>query len=429
MIRLFKKIVAATSIFALLGYSFCFADDILDDDNGQTESSAPTILSEITDVVQTASQATEKPKINSRAAVVIDRKTKQILYGKNESSKRAMASTTKIVTAMVVIQNTNLSNTVTISKKAAGTGGSRLKLKAGDKVSVRDLLYGLLLRSGNDAAVALAEYVGGDIEGFASLMNETADMLGLSHTHFVTPHGLDSAEHYTTAYELALLADYALQNEVFANIVATKSTVITINGQKRAISNTNELLGNLAGVYGVKTGFTNGAGRCLVTSIKRGNLDVICVVLGADTKKDRTRDSVKLIEYTFKNYETYSYQKKVEETFKEWNQINQNRITIEKGASQDLGLYLELSESPLTYPIEKRTQEQLAVEIESSPVLQAPIKANSRVGKVIVKYKNQVIKELNILNANDIKKKKIPHYLQEFIRDYNGYLKNIIKKS
>lgn len=421
--------MAATSIFALLGYSFCFADDILDDDNGQTESSAPTILSEITDVVQTASQATEKPKINSRAAVVIDRKTKQILYGKNESSKRAMASTTKIVTAMVVIQNTNLSNTVTISKKAAGTGGSRLKLKAGDKVSVRDLLYGLLLRSGNDAAVALAEYVGGDIEGFVSLMNETADMLGLSHTHFVTPHGLDSAEHYTTAYELALLADYALQNEVFANIVATKSTVITINGQKRAISNTNELLGNLAGVYGVKTGFTNGAGRCLVTSIKRGNLDVICVVLGADTKKDRTRDSVKLIEYTFKNYETYSYQKKVEETFKEWNQINQNRITIEKGASQDLGLYLELSESPLTYPIEKRTQEQLAVEIESSPVLQAPIKANSRVGKVIVKYKNQVIKEINILNANDIKKKKIPHYLQEFIRDYNGYLKNIIKKS
>ena len=429
MIRLFKKIVAATSIFALLGYSFCFADDILDDDNGQTESSTPTILSEITDVVQTASQATEKPKINSRAAVVLDRNTGQVLYGKNESSKRAMASTTKIMTAMVVIQNTNLSNTVTISKKAAGTGGSRLKLKPGDKVSVRDLLYGLLLRSGNDAAVALAEYVGGDIEGFVSLMNETADMLGLSHTHFVTPHGLDSAEHYTTAYELALLADYALQNEVFANIVATKSTIININRKKRAISNTNELLGNLAGVYGVKTGFTNGAGRCLVTSIKRGNLDVICVVLGADTKKDRTRDSVKLIEYTFKNYETYSYQKKVEETFKEWNQINQNRITIEKGASQDLGLYLELSESPLTYPIEKGTQEQFAVEIESSPVLQAPIKANSRVGKVIVKYKNQVIKEINILNANDIKKKKIPHYLQEFIRDYNGYLKNIIKKS
>lgn len=273
-----KKILSIFIAIIFVLNITCIADDKIEEKNNK----------ETKNVIETVANVSEEPKINSRAAVVIDRKSKTILYGKNETDKRAMASTTKIMTAMVVIQNTNLDNVVEVSKKAAGTGGSRLKLKTGDKVSVRDLLYGLLLRSGNDAAVALAEYVGGSIEGFAKLMNENAKNLNLSNTHFVTPHGLDSEEHYTTAYELAILADYALSNCVFAQIVNSKAYNITINGNSRTISNTNELLGNLNGVYGVKTGFTNGAGRCLVTSTKRGDLDIICVVLGADTKRQNT---------------------------------------------------------------------------------------------------------------------------------------------
>ena len=210
------------------------------------------------------------------------------------------------MTAIVIIENYNLDETIEISKKAAGTGGSRLGLKSGDKITIRDLLYGLMLRSGNDAAVALAEYASGDIKEFAKLMNKKAIELNLVNTHFETPHGLDSDEHYTTAYELALLSNYALNNKIFAQIVGTKEYTITINGYPKQLSNTNELLGNLNGVYGIKTGFTNGANRCLVTACKRNNMDIICVVLGADTKKFRTQDSIKLINYIFENFKNFS---------------------------------------------------------------------------------------------------------------------------
>ena len=298
-------------------------------------------IKEIDKAIQTVSETTTEPKINSRYAVVIDRNSKSILYGKNENTKTKMASTTKIMTAIVVLEKTNLNDIVEISGKAAGTGGSRLKIRKGDKISVKDLLYGLMLRSGNDAAVALAEYVGGSVEGFAVLMNKKAQELGLKNTNFETPHGLDSEEHYTTPYELALLTDYALNNEVFKNIVNTKTCNIYINGDIRTISNTNELLGYLNGVYGVKTGFTNGAGRCLVTSIKRENFDVICVVLGADTKNIRTKDSVKLIEYTFKNFENIDIKTKIEEEFNKWNNINAGRICINKGVKNTINLKLQ----------------------------------------------------------------------------------------
>lgn len=248
-------------------------------------------FSDISSVINTSSEITTEPTINSRAAIVYDRLSGTILYGKNENEKRKMASTTKIMTAIVVIEKSNLDDIVLVSSKAASTGGSRLGLHTNDKISVLNLLYGLLLCSGNDAAVALAEYVGGSVDGFADLMNTKASELNLTSTHFVTPHGLDNEDHYTTAYELALITNYALKNEVFRNLVGTKNYTVSINGYSKNLSNTNELLDNLDGVYGVKTGFTNGANRCLVTSIKRGNMDLICIVLGADTKKDRTKDS------------------------------------------------------------------------------------------------------------------------------------------
>ncbi len=138
-------------------------------------------------------------------------------------------------------------------------------------------------------AVALAEHIGGSVQGFSELMNQKAKELGLKNTHFITPHGLDENEHYTTAFELAKIADYALTIKKFEQIVGTKHATIHINGEAREISNTNELLGNLNGVDGVKTGFTNNAGRCLVTSTTRNGHRIICVVLGADTKKIRTR--------------------------------------------------------------------------------------------------------------------------------------------
>lgn len=217
---------------------------------------------------------------NSRACIVLDRTSKKILYEKNSSNKVKMASTTKIMTAIVVLENcTDLSQTVTISRKAASTGGSRLGLKTNDKIAISNLLYGLLLCSGNDAAIALSEAIAGDVSSFVELMNRKAESLGLSNTHFESPHGLDSDNHYTTTYELSLLTDYALNNSTFLKIVGTTNYTVNINGYPKSLKNTNELLGVLNGVYGVKTGFTNGANRCLVTACKRDDMDIICVVL------------------------------------------------------------------------------------------------------------------------------------------------------
>lgn len=396
-----------------------FADDEIEEYNKKIDNN------EINKTIETSANLNDEPKINSRSAVVIDRKSKNIIYGKNENVKRAMASTTKIMTAMVVIQNTNLNNIVDISKKAAGTGGSRLGLKAGDKITVKDLLYGLLLRSGNDCAVALAEYVAGSVKEFSNLMNQNAQMLGLNNTHFVTPHGLDEEEHYTTAYELAILADYALNNEVFAQIVNTKSYTININKNSKTLNNTNELLGNLNGVYGVKTGFTNGAGRCLVTSIKRGNLDVICVVLGADTKKDRTRDSAKLIEYTFNKYEEIDIKEKIKESFEKWNEINGNRINIEKGESSKLELTLNDKDKIFTYPIEKGTEDNINIEINANLNLKAPVLENTNIGKIKIYYNAKELLEIDILNINKINKKRIKNYMSDIFKNYDNYLEGI----
>lgn len=329
------------------------------------------------------------------------------------------------MTSLIVIENTNLDNIVEISAKAAGTGGSRLKINKGDKITVRDLLYGLMLRSGNDAAVALAEYVGGSIEGFSILMNKKAKMLGLENTNFVTPHGLDSEEHYTSAYELAILTDYALKNEIFLNIVNTKMCNININGYSRTIINTNELLGNLEGVYGVKTGFTNGAGRCLVTSVKRGKIDIICVVLGADTKKIRTTDSIKLIEYTFHNFENIDIKSKIEEEFYNWRNINSKRINIEKGIKN--GINLKLGEYNLeTYTIKNNTENLFDMEININFNLTAPVEENEKIGELVLFYNKESILNIPILTEEKVEKKLIFNYIVEIIKNYNSYLEKMI---
>ena len=414
---LFKRIFIINIIVILLisSRSYILADDKIENVN----------ITETEEIIETVAEASEIPKINSRYAVVIERNSKAILYGKNELTKTKMASTTKIMTAIIVIENTNLNEIVEISSKAAGTGGSRLKIKKGDKISVKDLLYGLMLRSGNDAAVALAEYVGGSINGFGELMNKKALELGLNNTHFETPHGLDSENHYTTPYELAILTDYALKNETFAKIVGTISCTISVNGISRAIGNTNELLGYLNGVYGVKTGFTNGAGRCLVTSIKRENLDIICVVLGADTKKIRTTDSVKLIEYTFSNFENININEIIKKEFENWKQINEGRITIEKGIKN--GIKIKLDEYDIkNYPIEKGTENQISIEIQCNKEFMAPIQENNKIGKLIVLYNNQPIHEINILTAETVRKKGIKDYILEIIKNYGSYLEKTI---
>ena len=358
------------------------------------------------------SATNQKPTINSRRYVIYDRNSKKAIYGKDENKQTAMASTTKILTATVVLETCkDLNEVVTISAKAARTGGSTLGINAGDKITVNDLLYGLLLRSGNDTAVALAEYIGGSVEKFAELMNNKAKEIGLENSHFVTPHGLDDPNHYTTAYELAYLTDYALKNEKFSKIVGTKYATISINGISREIKNTNELLlSDVEGVYGVKTGFTNNAGRCLVTSVKRNNMDLIVVVLGADTRKDRSKDSLKLIDYAFKEYKIVNVQEFVDKEFEKWKQINKNRIYINKGRDN---VELELSELEVKNIV---TNQNLSVEINSLNYLEAPVEKGRKLGTVIIKNGEDIIDEADIITSKEVERKNVLDYFYIFAK-------------
>lgn len=415
-----KKIISIFMFFIFINMFFyiSFADDI---DNETIDVS--TELNSFTD---TSTKTIKEPDVNSRACVVIDRKTNSVLFGKNENTKKKMASTTKIMTATIIIEKCNLTDTIEISKKAAGTGGSRLGLKTGDKITVLDLLYGLMLRSGNDAAVALAEYAGGDINGFAELMNAKALELGLTNTHFETPHGLDSNEHYTTAYELALLSNYALDNPTFAKIVGTKNYTITINGSPKALSNTNELLGNMEGVYGIKTGFTNGANRCLVTACKKNNMDIICVVLGADTKKFRTIDSIKLINYVFNNFVVYDLESFVNKNFEDWKKDNLNTFIVNKGLSQDILLNIEnLYISKV--PIRKDLINSFEMKVECQKYFKAPVKGNSSIGNIVISNSGKEIAKCNISIMNDIDKKNSSYYFIYLLKNISSIIqKNLL---
>jgi len=237
-------------------------------------------------------------------------------------------------------------------------------------------------------------------------MNKKAQELKLKNTHFVTPHGLDNEQHYTTAYELAILTDYALENKTFAQVVNTKITTISINGNNRNIYNTNELLGSVSGVDGVKTGFTNNAGRCLVTSCTRDGNQIITVVLGCDTKKQRTSDSAKLIEYAFKNYERVNIEEIAKEQFENWKQINLNRIYINKAKNS----YMEVELSEINrklIPMKIGEKQNINIEINAIYSYEAPIEEGTKIGNLVIKNKEEIIEIVDIKCSKKVEKKDI----------------------
>ena len=369
----------------------------------------------------------DEPTINARHAIIFDRNSKRAIYGKKEKEICKMASTTKIMTAIVVIENSDLNKIVEISPKSSSTGGSRLGLSKKDNISVEHLLYGLMLRSGNDAAVALAESTAGSVENFSLLMNKKAKELNLSNTNFVTPHGLDNDNHYTTALDLAIITDYALENKVFSKIVNTKTYTILINNKPKTISNTNELLGNYEGIYGVKTGFTNGANRCLVTSCRRNNLNFICIVLGCDTKKDRTKDSIALLNYAFNNFSLVNTKEFTQRKFDEWLIIHKNSFFINKGIAQYLDLYLDEHDIPFSnIAINNLFKDNINVEISFNSYLEAPLERNSQIGSLKLFINNENYYTVKIMNKNKIEKKTVFYYMLYILKNYFFIINNCI---
>ncbi len=239
-------------------------------------------------VPQYTVKATES---QTSSEIVIEVNTNRILHQTNAFEKKYMASTTKILTAITIIENCNLNDVVTVTKQTVGVEGSSIYLEAGEKLTVEQLLYGLMLRSGNDCAETLAVHCSESIEEFAKLMNNTANKIGAKDSNFVNPHGLHDDNHYTTAYDLAIISSYALKNQAFREIVGTKSIRIphSIREYDRILINKNKMLKDFEGSTGIKTGYTKKAGRCLVSSCYRNGMELVCVVLNCPPMFERSK--------------------------------------------------------------------------------------------------------------------------------------------
>ena len=233
--------------------------------------------------------------LSAEKAILTDGITGQVLYEKNADEQSLIASTTKIMTALIICEQCNVLDRMRIPKEAVGIEGSSMYLQEGEILTLQELLYGLMLRSGNDAAVALAIYCGGTVEGFAELMNDKARILGMDGSHFVNPNGLDAPGHYATARDLAILAAYAMENPIFRQTVSTKNVTV---GQ-RALTNHNKLLWRIKGADGVKTGYTKAAGRILVSSATREGRRLVGVTINAP---DDWNDHAALLEQGFSRY-------------------------------------------------------------------------------------------------------------------------------
>ena len=240
----------------------------------------------------------DKFRVSARNAIAIDRESGEVLFEQNAYELVPMASTTKILTSLITIERGKLDEKFVVSKKAASIRGSKVGYKAGEELTIRELLYGLMYRSGNDAAITLAEGIGGSIEGFADIMNHYAVSLGLFDSHFETPHGLDSQDHYSTAYDLAILTSKGMEYDMFREVVGSKAISRDKYGFTRDYNNINKILWKIPGANGVKTGYTGQAGKCLVSSVNYNGKDIIIVVLNCPDRWNQTEKIFKHVQET-----------------------------------------------------------------------------------------------------------------------------------
>lgn len=351
-----------------------------------------------------------KPSILSRAALVYDRKYKKILYEKNIDEKVPNASTTKILTAIVAYENADMNDEVIISERAASVGGSTINLRKGNKVILGDLMKGLLICSGNDAAIAIAERVSGSVEDFCDEMNRKAKEIGANNTNFVTPHGLDNDLHYTTARDLLLFADYLLNIEYLANIVNTRNTTIKIDSYEKSLHNTNEMLSIYQEANGLKTGYTSKAGRCLVTSMTRNDRQVISIVLGCGTKKQRTSESIQLLNYAYNNFEVVDIYENMRKKF---------TLNVEKSKNKTYEININ-GKKEILLPIGEK--ENILYEYNLLKDMSAPVSKNEKIGNIVIKNHNGVIETLEIRMPKLIKRKSVIEYFSKIIGNQLEYI-------
>lgn len=343
---------------------------------------------------------------SAKSMVVMETLGGKVLYSKNENEKLPMASTTKIVTAITVIENCDdLDRLVSVPKSATLVEGSSIYLRAGESLSIRDLLYGLMLQSGNDAAETLALSIAGSKEAFAILMNQTAQKAGALNSNFVTPHGLDKSDHYTTALDLAKITAYALKNEDFKQIVSTKSHQIkaTEHNTARTLINKNKLLSSLEGCIGVKTGYTKKSGRCLVSACERDGMQVVCVVLNCSPMFEESFD---LIQQSYKEYKRFDIMPSYKFV---------TDIMVEGGKSKSVRFFSKEGFSTID-KIENADRYRVEYEYESN--LTAPVDKGQVVGRAKVFCDNNLIFTENLCTIEPVEKEVPINELQNILENW-----------
>jgi len=338
--------------------------------------------------------------IVSRAAVLMDCKTGRVLWQKNMNEEMAMASTTKIMTAIIALESGMLEDTVAASKNAASAPKVKMGLQTGEKHRLYDLLYPLMLESSNDAAVAIAEHIGGSIEGFAEMMNSKAKEIGAENTEFVTPNGLDKDNHHSTAYDMALIAGYALENDEFMKIINTKSITIPLKNMEEkqySFYNKNRLLSEFDGAIGVKTGYTNKAGNCFVGAAERNGEKYVSVVLasgwGTRGKEQKWTDTKALLNYGFENYDYYEV---IDENFETKDVIvSYSREGVVETEAAEMG----------TACLREDEAKNLKIKVNMITEKEAPVSKGEKLGTLkAVLETGEVVFETDIVATDDIKR-------------------------
>ena len=348
---------------------------------------------------------------NAKTAILVETSTGKILYDKEKDTKRSPASMTKIMTLLLAMEaledgRINLQDKVHVSKNASGMGGTQIFVEEGSEVSVETLLKGIGIASANDAAVAIAEYIGGTEENFVQMMNEKAKSLGCKNTSFKNPHGLDEKDHYTTAYDLSLIARELIKYPYALKITSTYEDYIKVSGENHWLVNTNKLIRFYTGIDGLKTGYTDNAGYCLTATMEKNNMRLLTIVMGENTKDNRTTDTISMLEYGFANYgsEKVIDKNKFEETMIIDNAYNKE---VKYYLNDDVKLIANKSTKNVNYKIEKELYN-----------LKAPLKKNTKVGVLKLKYDDKVY-NYDLIIKEEVKK-------VTFMKLFNDLLSDII---
>ncbi len=323
----------------------------------------------------------DKIKVNASQSseIVMDLNSGRVLYSSNENSKKLIASTTKILTCITAIENCDLQKKVKIKSEWCGIEGSSIYLKEGEEYTVEQLLYGMMLRSGNDAATAVACSVAGNVSAFVALMNELAKSVGATNSNFENPHGLDSQNHFSTAYDLALITCYALKNNTFKQIVSSKKYSF-LKGKDRIVwQNKNKLLSNYKHAIGVKTGYTKKAGRCLVSASEKNGQTLVCVVLDCAPMYERSET---LMEYAYEKYENSLLLS---------NDSSVGSLSLASGLT--VPVYVENNEF---YPLTQNEKQKIKKVLIFDKNVKLPLKFHQKVGIIQIYLEKQLLFERKI---------------------------------